>query len=126
MTELIRQPHGGALYPPTPSRSGPTPASWSARKRHFVEKLRDASGDIADVIIAGARQTDDLRASLVAAELAVKLLFGPTSPGGLDVADGLGSINLSALTPAERDDLALSYQNVQRLIGLATSRIDVV
>ena len=126
MTDLIKQPHGGALYPRLPSRSGSRPPSWNVRKREFVEKLRDASIDIADVIIDGARQTDDLRAALVAAEMAVKLLFGPTAPGGLDVADSLGAVNLSALTPSERDDLALSYQNVQRLIGLATSRTDAV
>ena len=119
MSDLIPQPHGGAISPRMGSRTG---TSWTKPRADVVDALRQD----AEIVVARFRQliasTDD-RVAMVAVDKWMAYVFGPVQPGGLSAGDGFGPIDLSALTGDERAELTLAYSTVQRLLAVASDRV---
>ena len=122
MTDLIPQARGGALYPRIPGIKHAPAVPWGTVKKEALELLRTGTTD-AIVRLQQLVSSPDDRVAMVAIDKVMLYLFGPPPPGGMDVTGGLGPIDLSALTGDERAELTLAYSTVQRLLAVASDRV---
>ena len=113
MSDLIPQPHGGALRPMYPARGG---TSFKAAKKAVLAEINSMTPE-ASVRLRQLVASDDDRVAMVAVkEVLDRTLGKPTDmPQGED--DGHGMVDLSALTPGERAELSGALATIRRLTG---------
>ncbi len=110
---LVPQPHGGAIYPPTPARGGgPAPQSWRRLQRETRDLLRGGTPQGARRILE-LIQDEDGRTAIVAIREMREWLAA-----GLVIGDDASlTLDLSHLSQAEADELGAALATVRRLTG---------
>ena len=114
---LIRQPHGGALFPPRPSdgRSG-----WRKTKHEAHQALRAMTPEAMERL-RSLMQSDDERVAMVASkEILDRVLGKPTDAPQMVDEEG-NAIDLNHLSPEGRTKLAEALATIRLLTGKGPS-----
>lgn len=111
--ELIPQPHGGALRPVV---HGQQRTGWKAARKEALAELRQLTPESVIKLKALTNSKDDRVAMVAVKEVLDRTLGKPTDlPQGED--EGVGVVDLTALSPADRVELSGALATIKRLTG---------
>lgn len=118
---LIRQPHGGAINPPTPTVHKPG-SSWSAIQREISDTLRTELAPKATKVMGEMLESPDDRVRIMAADKVWERAFGKAGEQALQIGNGGESYDVSLLTGDERLRLMQAMQIVTECKDLMRAR----
>ncbi len=116
-TDLIPQPHGGALRPFTPGTgSAARRTPMRAIRRQALSLLADGTPEASQRLLGLMRSSDERVAAVACAQVLDRVLGKPgDDPQAQD--EGGGIMDLSHLNEGERAELGAALATVARLTG---------